>query len=224
MRVDPAGPARRRAPARGLEYLRAVADVAQATVDGADPDDVFDRIVRSARGLIGSTTAILGILDADQTHLVRRAAVGARNEALPVGEVRPVGQTLAAGLVRSGRTLVLAGPDGAPAPYDDLLRRAGLGPALCVPLVADGRVFGAIVVADRPGAAPFRAAHAALVEAFAGQAATALEFARVRGDLRRLAVVAERERIARDLHDGAIQTLYGLGLDLQALAADAGAA
>src|SRR5262245_38282385 len=45
MRVDPAGPARLRAPARGLDYRRAVADVAQATVDGAGPDDVFDRIV-----------------------------------------------------------------------------------------------------------------------------------------------------------------------------------
>ena len=52
----------------------------------------------------------------------------------------------------------------------------------------------------------------------------ALEFTRVRDALRRLVVVAEWERIARELHDRAIQTLYGLGLDLQGLAGDGGAA
>src|SRR5439155_14977104 len=87
-----------------------------------------------------------------------------------------------------------------------------------------GRVFGAIVVAGGPGSAPFRPAQVALVEAFAGQAAIALEFARARDELRRLTVVAERERIARDLHDGAIQALFGLSLDLQGLASEVGAA
>src|SRR5205807_122528 len=79
-------------------------------------------------------------------------------------------------------------------------------------------VFGAMSVAHAPGSPRFSAAHVALVEAFASQAAIALEFTRVRDELRRLAVVDERERIARELHDGAIQVLFGLGLELQALA------
>jgi signal transduction histidine kinase len=224
MPTDSAPRATRRAPARTAEYLRAIDDVARATVDGADPDEVFGRIVRAARSLIGAATSILGLLDADRTHLVRRAAVGARDDVLPVGQVMPVEQTLAAGLVDTGRSLVLTGPEGAPEPYRGLLLRAGFGPAMCVPLVAGRRVFGAIVVADAPGSAPFRSAHVALVEAFAGQAAIALEFARARDELRRLAVAAERERIARDLHDGAIQALFGLGLDLQGLVSEVGAA
>src|SRR5205823_3348268 len=148
MPTDSAPQAARRAPARAAEYLRAIDDVARATVDGADPDEVFGRIAREARHLIGAVTSMLGILDPERTSLTRRAADGARAELLRVGEVRPVDETLAAGVVRTGRSLVLAGPDGAPEPFRGLLLRAGLGPALCVPLVAGGRVFGAIVVAD----------------------------------------------------------------------------
>jgi signal transduction histidine kinase len=57
-----------------------------------------------------------------------------------------------------------------------------------------------------------------MAEAFAGQAALALELARVQRDRERLAVFEDRDRIARDLHDVVIQRLFATGLQVQGLA------
>jgi signal transduction histidine kinase len=56
-----------------------------------------------------------------------------------------------------------------------------------------------------------------MIGAYAAQAAIALEFERVRLELRRSAVSAERDRIGRDLHELVIQLLFGIGLTLQGL-------
>jgi signal transduction histidine kinase len=212
---------RRRPSARPAEYLQAIADIAQVTLDGADSDAVFGLIVHKARLLVGGAFSTIGSLsEGEPVLLTLRAAEGERAALLQVGSAVPIAHTLAADVVRTGQALVLDGPDAAPEPFGSILRRFDLGPALCVPLMASGRIFGAMSISDFPGSAPFHAANVALVEAFAGQAAITLEFARVREDLRRLAVLDERERIARELHDGAIQGLFGLGLDLHGLGSE----
>jgi signal transduction histidine kinase len=61
-----------------------------------------------------------------------------------------------------------------------------------------------------------------LVETFAEQAAVALEYARLQRELHRLAVLEDRERIAKELHDGAIQALFAVGMGLQGSALLAG--
>lgn len=54
-----------------------------------------------------------------------------------------------------------------------------------------------------------------LTETFAEQAAVAVEHARLQQELGRLAVLEDRERIAKELHDGVIQALFAVGLGLQ---------
>src|SRR5262249_59976471 len=71
----------------------------------------------------------------------------------------------------------------------------------------------------RPVGSPaFSRADIQVVRAFAAQASVALELSQVRDELRHLAIVQERERIAREMHDGVIQSLFGLGMSLQGLA------
>ena len=55
----------------------------------------------------------------------------------------------------------------------------------------------------------------AMIETFAGQAALALERARAQEEREMLAVLGDRERIARDLHDVVIQRLFAAGMQLQ---------
>ncbi|GCE77478.1 histidine kinase [Cellulomonas biazotea] len=61
----------------------------------------------------------------------------------------------------------------------------------------------------------------ASVAGFGEQLALALDVAGAQGDRARLAVLEERERIARDLHDMVIQRLFAIGLDVQGAAQDA---
>jgi signal transduction histidine kinase len=75
------------------------------------------------------------------------------------------------------------------------------------------------MVARRLGEHGFGPRDVELVERFADLAALASEYASVHRELRRLAVLQDRERIARELHDGAIQALFAVGMGLQATAA-----
>ena len=52
---------------------------------------------------------------------------------------------------------------------------------------------------------------------FALHAGIAIENARLHEQVQRLAIVEERERIAKDLHDGVIQSIYAVGLSLEDL-------
>jgi signal transduction histidine kinase len=54
--------------------------------------------------------------------------------------------------------------------------------------------------------------HARLVQAFAQQAAVAMENAHLYGQAQELATMAERARLARELHDSVSQALYGIAL------------
>jgi signal transduction histidine kinase len=93
--------------------------------------------------------------------------------------------------------------------------RISLGPAAIFPLGSPGHVRGVLTVGRAPGSMPLTAAAAELAESFAGQAGIALELADARQDAEQVAVLQDRERIARDLHDLVVQRLYATGMSLQ---------
>jgi signal transduction histidine kinase len=92
---------------------------------------------------------------------------------------------------------------------------AGERPAIVMPLRADDTVLGAITVARSTQQPPFGDDYLELVSDFARHAAIALALATGREHARELAILADRERIAHDLHDHVIQKLFAAGLDLQ---------
>ena len=86
---------------------------------------------------------------------------------------------------------------------------------LGVPVTVQGRSVGNLYLTDRLDGMPFSEDDQRLVETFALHAGIAIENARLHEQVRRLAVVDERERISKDLHDGIIQSLYAVGLSLE---------
>lgn len=92
------------------------------------------------------------------------------------------------------------------------------GPVVVAPLKTADGIDGVLVVSRAPGRGEFDDEDVRMVESFAQQAGLAVEIAKARDDLEQLALVADRERIARDLHDHVIQRLFAVGIALQAAA------
>lgn len=94
------------------------------------------------------------------------------------------------------------------------------------PIIARGKVFGNIYVTDKQGEDEFTIDDERALQVLATQAGVAVENARLYEDMlraqdevRRLEVMDERERIAKELHDGVIQSLFAVGMSLQGAAA-----
>ena len=85
---------------------------------------------------------------------------------------------------------------------------------LGVPVRLRGTAIGNFYLTNKRGADEFSTEDQRLVERFALHAAIAIDNARLHEQVRRLAVVEERDRIGRDLHDGVIQRLYAVTLSL----------
>jgi two-component system, NarL family, sensor histidine kinase DevS len=199
--------------ARRLEALRAVA---AAILRGDRTEVVLNLVARYARELAGADLATIAV-PTDDGELAIDAADGEGAERLR-GVRFPVEGSVAGEVLRTGKVVVLADATADERTDQPLVGLGGVGPALFVPLSAEGRAFGTLAVANATGGPGFREADVQLLETFAEQAAVALEHARLRRELDRLVVLEDRERIAKELHDGAIQALFAVGLGLQGTA------
>ena len=109
--------------------------------------------------------------------------------------------------------------------FTQSLQGAGIpvGVLMVVPLLIRERASGAIVLIRSAPDANFNSEDLSLLESFASQATLALDYAAVQVQSRRLAVIEERHRIARDLHDEPVQALIYLARRLEAMALEAAA-
>ena len=92
--------------------------------------------------------------------------------------------------------------------------KAGFQQIACIPLETSENMVGVLSVATR-SKSPIDERDIRLLTAVANWAALAIENARLHQNARRLAVLEERERIGMDLHDGIIQSIFGVGLSLE---------
>ena len=106
--------------------------------------------------------------------------------------------------------------------YQPIIRLGHVGPAIFVPLRVGGRATGTLMVANTKGGSRFDESTISVVETFADQASVAIGYGRAQADVRRLELMDERERIAKELHDGIIQSLFAVGMGLQGTALLAG--
>jgi signal transduction histidine kinase len=195
-------------------WLEASVEVEQQLLAGMPRSAALALVCDRAHALARADLVAV-LLPDGRDDLVVRAASGPAARAMAGARV-PVGRSVSGSVVRSG---VAEGVrDFATDHRVATIRGAPpLGPARVVPMTARGHVLGVLVVGRRPGAPPLTPEDGALVDAFARQAAIALELADLQEQRRGLAVARDRERIARDLHDLVIQRIYGTGLTVRSM-------
>lgn len=195
--------------------LAAVNEVTGAILEGGDADAVLRLIARHARDLVGADLATVATPELGGTTMVIRVAEGVRSEEV-TGMRFPRDESISGEVMQALRPRAVEDATVDPHALQPMVRVGGFGPALFVPLAAGERRFGTLALANVLGGNRFGSDDLALVELFAAQASVALEYARLREDLQRLAVLEDRERIAKELHDGVVQSLFAVGMALQA--------
>ncbi|WP_107425903.1 GAF domain-containing sensor histidine kinase [Streptomyces gilvosporeus] len=194
-------------------WLEANGEIVAGLLPGADEAGVLPTIVGHAVRLL---SADLGVLaqPAEGDHLRVELAVGEGAEAHRGLDLPRHGSFMGATL--TAKTLLISHDvEHDPRITAGLPRWRGLGPAVAVPMIAGEEVRGVLLLARRQGREAFTASETAPLLTFAGQAALAMELAESRAAAERLTLLTERERIARDLHDLAIQRLFATGMTLQ---------
>ncbi|MGW1130820.1 sensor histidine kinase [Streptomyces griseoluteus] len=196
-------------------WLLANVEITHSLMSGGEHAGTLKLIAEQARGITGSALAAVATPMEAAGSLTVEIAVGVDAEAHQ-GLVLPVSSTL----------MGLAFSAAAPVTSDDVHqdkrispeppRFHGLGPAVAVPIgMGKGDVRGVVLVARDTGAQVFSGEETEKLQGFAAQAAIAMELAERRKDAEQIAVLQDRDRIARDLHDLAIQRLFATGMALQ---------
>ena len=199
------------------ERLAALEAATRAVAAELDIDRVLQLIVDLARSLLGAQYAALGTTDG-RGRIERFITSGMTPQVrAAIGDV-PRGHGLLGAILHEGRTIraddIAADTTAHGFPPNHPQMRSFLG----APILVKGRSIGNLYLTDREGGAPFTQDDAHLVEMFAVHAGIAIENARLHEQVQRLAVVEERERIGKDLHDGIIQSIYAVGLSLEDVA------
>ena len=199
---------------RRQRWLEASNEIRAAVLSGTDPDEAVLLTAASARELAGADCTLLALPDpaAPKEWLLVTVADGADAAALrglrtPV-EGSPAGRVMRSGVAETVADIGAAEPLFADAP--------GFGPALLAPL-GDGGTGGVLIAANRVGSPGFDPDAVELTAALALQVALTLQLAEARQAQQQLDLYADRDRIARDLHDQVIQRLFATGMSLESL-------
>jgi signal transduction histidine kinase len=198
-------------------WLEALRRITGAILAGCDLEELLEMVADSSRDLVHADLATIITPSGPEDGLVVVAATGKGAAALRGRQV-PAGDSISGDVIRKAEPAILDNVSLDPRSLGTKVREAEMGPTIYVPLRTRGRAFGTLTVANQIGGAPFTPGALHLIETFADQASVAIEYARAQQELERLAVMEERERIARELHDGIIQSLFAVGMHLQAAA------
>jgi two-component system, NarL family, sensor histidine kinase DevS len=201
---------------KARDALFALDRATRAIAGELDLDRVLQLIVDSVRELVGARYAAVGIVDASG-RIERFITSGISEEARARIGAPPSGHGLLGTIVREGVSMripdIAQHPDSYGFPPNHPPMRSFLG----VPIRTVHQPIGNFYLTEKEDARQFSQADQDLVEMFALHAGIAIHNARLHQQVQQLAIVDERLRISRDLHDGVIQSIYAVGLSLEDL-------
>ncbi|MFZ4283077.1 GAF domain-containing protein [Streptomyces rhizosphaericola] len=195
-------------------WLAAGSDFTSALLSGSPEPEVLEGMLSGAVDVAGADLGVFHLVGAEgelSGSLAHGERAGThRGLALPTTR-----GTLAGAVLAADSLMTVADIANDPRITVRPERWAGFGPAVAVIVGTKEKLSGVLILARLQGGPPFAGPEIASLPDFAGQAALALELAERRRAAERVSLLEDRDRIARDLHDLAIQRLFATGMTLQ---------
>jgi signal transduction histidine kinase len=198
------------------KWTEASREITTALLSGEPHVNPLQLIAERARELIEAEQAIVLVASDDEVPsehidtLVISTAVGLHSADV-LGQTVPIEGSTTGSVYLSGTPVITDSFRHPIQAFTDVGQR----PAIVMPLSAGDAVIGVMAVARNAHQQPFGHSHLELMSDFADHAAMALTLAASREQAREVSILADRERIAHDLHDHVIQKLFAAGMDLQ---------
>jgi len=170
-------------------------------------DEVLEIVCSEACRLTNTTGSAVLLLE-EEGWLKVSISIG---DPLPVIQRLPVAETLAGQSLKLGKPIINNHPIDHLHAYH---QNPDLSSLLIVPLIIKDTAIGVLDVVNKP--TEFTEDDIRIMSLFADQAAIAIENARLHKQAEQLAVVEERQRLARELHDSVTQSLYSASLYVNA--------
>ncbi len=179
---------------------------------------LLEHLVEEARAMTGARYGAIGVLNEDRSGFAEFVTSGITPaDARRIGP-RPTGRGVLGVLINDPRPLRVADIGSHPESYGFPPNHPPMTSFLGVPIKLRDEVYGNFYLTEKVGWSEFTFDDENLMVALALSAGVAIENARLHSRVREFAVLEDRERIARDLHDAVIQRLFGAGLFLQGTA------
>ncbi len=186
-----------------------------------DLEALLQRIADLSREVVGASYSAVGVVG-PEGELARFVYSGIDDETAKLIGDLPRGRGVLGALLEQDRPLRLAEISEHPRSYGFPEHHPPMHSFLGVPIIVRSNVFGRLYLTEKAGGREFTKDDERIAMTLAGQAGVAIENARLYDEvqtlteaLKDLAVLEERERIAKELHDGVIQSIYSVGLSLQ---------
>lgn len=202
----------------GPRSLRQLLDAVITVGSNLDLEAVLRHIVESAVALVDARYGALGVLDESGTRLSQFITVGMDDETYRAIGTLPEGHGILGLLIVDPKPIRLPDLHEHPDSFGFPPNHPPMNSFLGVPVRIRDQVFGNLYLTDKTTSEVFTDIDEELVVALAAAAGVAIENARLHVKVQEIALVEDRERIARDLHDTVIQRLFATGLRLQAAA------
>ncbi len=175
-------------------------------------------VTEEACAMTGARYGALGVLDEGGTHLAEFITVGLEHDHEEMIGARPTGRGVLGLLVTNPEPLRLSRLSAHEESFGFPAEHPPMTSFLGVPIKVRDEVFGNLYLTDKIGWSEFTREDEALVMSLAVAAGIAIENTRLHRLVQEHAISEDRDRVARDLHDTVIQTLYGAGLSLTGIA------
>jgi two-component system sensor histidine kinase DevS len=189
-------------------------DIASTLTSSLEMDEILNKALALVMNYMKVEAGEIFLLDDDKQTLRMVLHRGQAAEAFWTHNRFRVGDGFPGLVAQTGEPIVSVNLAKDARFLRDAVVQAGFQQIACLPMKSSGNMVGVLNVATR-SQTPFDGRDLQLLTAVGNWAGLAIENARLHQNARRLAVLEERERIGMDLHDGTIQSIYGVGLSLE---------